>query len=175
MPDDDTLTDARSPMTRCSPTCAASPPIVDAPPPLLASSSRAAFAFGRLDDELARLVQDTAVTPVGRAVRDEPRMIAFAADEITVDVEVTGGPDDRRLTGVVAGPVSDLTLQTPEATYPVEIDEQGRFRAGRPGRVAAAADDGGRLRPRRHDPLGAARPLTHPDRVGSDRSGERRV
>ena len=103
--------------------------IVDAPPPLLASSSRAAFAFGRLDDELARLVQDTAVTPVGARGPDEPRMIAFAADEITVDVEVTGGPDDRRLTGVVAGSVSDLTLQTPEATYPVEIDEQGRFRA----------------------------------------------
>jgi hypothetical protein len=103
--------------------------IVDAPPPLLASSSRAAFAFGRLDDELARLVQDTAVTPVGARGPDEPRMIAFAADEITVDVEVIGGPDDRRVTGVVDGSVTGLTLQTPVATYPVEVDAQGRFRA----------------------------------------------
>ena len=103
--------------------------IVDAPPPLLASSSRASFSFGRLDDELARLVQDTAVAPVGSRSDGEPRMIAFAADEITVDVEVTGGPDDHRLTGVVDGPVSELSVQTPVATYPVEVDAQGRFRA----------------------------------------------
>jgi hypothetical protein len=102
--------------------------IVDAPSPLLATSSRATFAFGRLDDELARLVQDTAVAPVGSRGVDEPRMIAFAADEITVDVEVTGGPDDRRLTGVVDGPVTGLDVQTPATTYPVEVDEQGRFR-----------------------------------------------
>ena len=67
--------------------------------------------------------------PVGSRSDDEPRMIAFAADEITVDVEVTGGPDDRRLTGVVDGPVTELAVQTPVATYPVEVDEQGRFRA----------------------------------------------
>ena len=103
--------------------------IVDAPPPLLASSSTASFAFGRLDDELARLVQDTAVQSVGSRSDDDPRMIAFAADEITVDVEVTGGRDDHRLTGVVDGEVSDLAVQTPVATYPVEVDEQGRFRA----------------------------------------------
>jgi len=104
--------------------------VVDAPPPLLASSSRAAFAFGRLDDELARLVQDTALQPVGSRGPDEPRMIAFAADEITVDVEVTGGPDDHRLTGVVDGAIAELAVQTPAATYPVEVDAQGRFRAG---------------------------------------------
>jgi hypothetical protein len=103
--------------------------IVDGPPPLLASSSSASFAFGRLDDELARLVQDTALQPVGSRSDDEPRMIAFAADEITVDVEVTGGRDDHRLTGVVAGQVSDLAVQTQVASYPVEVDEQGRFRA----------------------------------------------
>ena len=104
--------------------------IVDAPPPLLASSSSASFAFGRLDDELARLVQDTAVESVGSRSDDEPRMIAFAADEITVDVEVSGGPDARRLTGVVDGQVTELAVQTQVATYPVEVDEQGRFRAG---------------------------------------------
>jgi hypothetical protein len=103
--------------------------IVDAPPPLLVSSSRAAFAFGRLDDELARVVQDTAVQPVGSRGVDDPRMIAFAADEITVDVEVTGGPDDHRLTGVVDGEITRLGVQTPAATHPVEVDEQGRFRA----------------------------------------------
>lgn len=103
--------------------------IVDAPPPLLASSSRAAFAFGRLDDELALLVQDTALQPVGSRGVDEPRMIAFAADEITVDVEVTGGADDHRLTGVVDGAVTELAVQTPAATHPVEVDAQGRFRA----------------------------------------------
>ena len=103
--------------------------IVDAPPPLLASSARATFAFGRLDDELARLVQDTAVAPVGARGPDDPRMIAFAADEITVDVEVIGGADDRRLTGVVDGPVSELSVQTPAATHAVELDAQGRFRA----------------------------------------------
>jgi hypothetical protein len=103
--------------------------IVDAPPPLLASSSKAAFAFGRLDDELAHLVQDTAVASVGSRGPDEPRMIAFAADDITVDVEVTGRPDDRRLTGVVAGPITELAVQTPSTTYAVDVDAQGRFRA----------------------------------------------
>ena len=102
---------------------------VDAPPPLLASSSRATFAFGRLDDELARLVQDTALAPVGSRSAGEPRMIAFAAGEITVDVEVTEGPDDCRLTGVVDGPVTELCVQTPSTTYAVEVDAQGRFRA----------------------------------------------
>jgi len=105
--------------------------IVDAPPPLLASSSSAAFAFGRLDDELARLVQDTALEPVGSRSAGDPRMIAFAADEITVDVEVTGEPDDRRLTGVVDGAISELAVQTPATTYDVEVDEQGRFRIPR--------------------------------------------
>jgi hypothetical protein len=102
--------------------------LVDAPPPLLASSSSAAFAFGRLDDELARLVQDTALEPVGARSAGEPRMIAFAADEMTVHVEVTGGPDDRRLTGVVDGDITDLVVQTPATTYAVEVDAQGRFR-----------------------------------------------
>jgi hypothetical protein len=129
VPEDDTLTDASLADDALLADLRRIAGVVDAPPPLLAASSRAAFAFGRLDDELARLVQDTAVTPVGARGPDEPRMIAFAADEITVDVEVTGGPHDRRLTGVVAGSVSDLTLQTPEASYRVEIDEQGRFRA----------------------------------------------
>jgi hypothetical protein len=82
-----------------------------------------------LPHELARLVQDTAVAPVGSRSDGQPRMIAFAADEITVDVEVTGGPDDHRLTGVVDGPVSELSVQTPVATYAVEVDAQGRFRA----------------------------------------------
>jgi hypothetical protein len=103
--------------------------LVDPPPPLLGSSARATFAFGRLDDELARLVQDTALQPVGSRGPDEPRMIAFAAAEITVDVEVTGGPEDRRLTGIVDGPVTELAVQTPSTTYAVEVDSQGRFRA----------------------------------------------
>jgi hypothetical protein len=102
--------------------------LVDAPPPLLAASSRATFAFGRLDDELARLVQDTALQPVGSRGVDEPRMIAFAADEITVDVEVTGGAQDHRLTGVVDGAITGLAVQTPSATEDVKVDAQGRFR-----------------------------------------------
>jgi hypothetical protein len=102
--------------------------VADAPPPELAASARATFAFGRLDDELARLVQDTALQPVGSRGPDEPRMLAFAADGITVDVEVSDGPEGRRLTGVIDGQVSALAVETPSTTYPVEVDAQGRFR-----------------------------------------------
>jgi hypothetical protein len=128
VPDDDTLADETLADDALLADLRRIAAIVDAPPPLLASSSRAAFAFGRLDDELAQLVQDTALAPVGSRGVDEPRMIAFAADEITVDVEVTGGPDDHRLTGVVDGAVTELAVQTPSATQRVEVDTQGRFR-----------------------------------------------
>jgi hypothetical protein len=102
--------------------------VVDVPPPNLADSARATFGFGRLDDELARLVQDTALQPVGSRGPDEPRMIAFAAAGLTVDIEVTDGPEGRRLTGVIGGQVSELAVQTPSTTHPVEVDAQGRFR-----------------------------------------------
>jgi hypothetical protein len=128
VPEDDTLADAPLADDALLADLHRIAALVDAPPPLLVSSSRAAFAFGRLDDELARLVQDTALAPVGSRSAGEPRMIAFAADEITVDVEVTGGPDDRRRTGVVDGTITDLAVQTPAATYAVEVDAQGRFR-----------------------------------------------
>lgn len=131
MPEDDTLADETVADDALLADLRRIAALVDAPPPLLASSARATFAFGRLDDELARLVQDTALQPVGSRGPDEPRMIAFAADEIAVDVEVTGGPDDRRLTGVVDGAITELAVQTPAATYPVEVDAQGRFRASR--------------------------------------------
>ena len=79
MPDDHTMADPMSTDEVLLADLRRIAAIVDAPPPLLASSSRAAFAFGRLDDELARLVQDTALQPVGSRGVDEPRMIAFAA------------------------------------------------------------------------------------------------
>jgi hypothetical protein len=131
VPEDDTLADATLADDALLAHLRRIAALVDAPPPLLASSSRAAFAFGRLDDELAGLVQDTALAPVGSRSAGEPRMIAFAAEQITVDVEVTGGPDDRRLTGVVAGAITDLSVQTPATTYAVEVDAQGRFRVSR--------------------------------------------
>lgn len=101
----------------------------DAPPDLLAAGARAAFGLGRLDDELARLVQDTSTEPVGARGAAQVRHLAFASEEVTVDVELTPDAGGHHLMGLVSGPVDRLAAQTPGTTYPIDLDEHGRFRA----------------------------------------------
>lgn len=120
--------------------------IADAPPPGSGPSAKAAFGLGRLEDELARLVQDTAADPVGAHRGSDPRLIAFASSEVRLDVEVSTASLGHRLTGLVDGPVTRVAVETPEASYAVTLDDHGRFRvsgvAGPLMRLAMATQSG---------------------------------
>ena len=101
----------------------------DPPPAALADSARAAFGLGRLDDELAQLLHDTATEAVGvRDAGDGPRLVSFGGVEVGADIEIADGSDGSRVTGEVSGPVTRASLQTPEATRELSLDDHGRFR-----------------------------------------------
>ena len=101
---------------------------VDPPATASRGAARTAFGFARLDDELAQLVEDSATSAAGSRGLDDPRLIAFAASDVRLDVEVTPARPGHRLTGVVDGPVTTLAVETPDATLAVSLDPLGRFR-----------------------------------------------
>jgi hypothetical protein len=103
----------------------------DPPPPELEASARAAFGMGRLDDELAELLHDTAAVEtagVRDGSADAPRLVSFGTNEVGADVELVVAGDGYRVTGVVSGPVVTAALQTPTTVHDLTLDEHGRFR-----------------------------------------------
>lgn len=113
----------------------------DPPPPELTDTAKAAFGLGRLEDELAELLHDTALEPAGTRGDDDgaPRLVSFGATEVGADVQISAAimaDEGWTVTGMVTGPVSLLVLQTPDAERKVDLDQHGRFRAeGVVGRV----------------------------------------
>jgi hypothetical protein len=121
----------------------------DPPPPTLEAAARDAFGLGRLSDELLALVQDTDLEHAGARGVSEPRMLSFANDELSADIEVADTGSGCTVRGMVAGPVQAVLLQTPEEEHAVVLDDAGRFRgttvAGRMVRLLLHTGSGRRM------------------------------
>jgi hypothetical protein len=112
---------------------------VEAPSAGAEQLARSAVELGRIDVELAELVSDSYVD-VGSALDvratgvDEGRMLTFAGDGLTLDLDLPTAGD--AVLGQVAVEAADVALD--EATVVIEsaagptslpVDELGRFRA----------------------------------------------
>jgi hypothetical protein len=88
-----------------------------------------AFAFRRVDAELAELLYDTAVEEAG--VRGGgPRSLSFAIAGHELDVELQ--PDDT-IVGRVSPPDVEVSVEGPTGTVELPLDRLGRFIAAVPG------------------------------------------
>lgn len=102
-------------------------------------AARSAIAYRRLDDELAELAElsfDSLVESGGLAgVRsvDAPRLVGFAGDTLTVELQVAAEDDRRRLVGqLVPGSAGLVEVRHVGGSVEVEADELGRFDADVP-------------------------------------------
>lgn len=107
----------------------------DPVPPDAELAARSAFAYRRLDAELAELLADSLdddkqLAGVRGATRTEPRLLSFAADDRVVELEITTTGDDREVIGqLVPGTRATVELRTRSAGSTIETDELGRFEA----------------------------------------------
>ncbi|PMR60338.1 hypothetical protein C1A38_14850 [Verrucosispora sp. ts21] len=112
----------------------------DAPPAMAVELAKQSFGLRQVDTELAALVADSAMDPVGTAVRvgeqgTLPRLLTFEVEgpddtPQAVEVEVSGSGRYRRLLGQLHPPgAARIEVRQPggDAVDPVDADEQGRF------------------------------------------------
>jgi hypothetical protein len=89
-----------------------------------------AFAFRRLDAELAELRYDTALDEAVGVRGDAPRTLSFAAGGHELDVELEG---DDTIVGQLSPPDVEVSVEGPEGEVVVQPDRLGRFLASVPG------------------------------------------
>jgi hypothetical protein len=107
----------------------------DPVPPLVVDAARSSLGWRRLDADLAELLSDSALEEAGLALARGTaavRSVSFGAGELTIDVELHGEGDERRLLGQLAPPAgATVELQFAGGdSEPVRaaVDELGRFR-----------------------------------------------
>lgn len=97
-------------------------------PPGVLAAARAAFAWRRIDEELAELLFDSADEPVGAGLRGAaaaPRQVSYASGDLLIDCELGSEALVGQLLPADAG---TLELLTPAGRQrPVEVDPRGRF------------------------------------------------
>jgi hypothetical protein len=119
----------------------------DPAPETLHAAARDAFGLGRLGDELAELVADSALAASGARGGHDARLLSFRVDDLEAEVELRGGTGGTfDLTGVVSAAVCQVTVETPDGSQDVPVDELGRIRAagvaGRMLRLALRRESG---------------------------------
>jgi hypothetical protein len=108
--------------------------------------SQGLYALRTLDADLAELVADSLDT--AGAVRGPAavRLLAYEANGVTLELEVSQSGDSRALLGEVTGAITAVTLETTGGSQEVAVDDAGRFQmadvpAG-PMRLRCTAADG---------------------------------
>ncbi|MBL6278392.1 hypothetical protein JMF97_19720 [Micromonospora fiedleri] len=112
----------------------------DPPPAMAVELAKQSFGLRRVDTELAALVADSALDPVGSAIRAGeqgtlPRLLTFEVEgpddtPQAVEVEVSGSGPYRRLLGQLHPPgAARIEVRQPggDAAAAVDADDQGRF------------------------------------------------
>jgi hypothetical protein len=106
---------------------------VDGPPDLAYELGRAAFAWRNIDSELAQLVADSArESALVRSATSDIRLLSFATEALTIEVEVSVRQGQRSLLGQLLpeppAPDWQVTVET-DAGPPASatIDQLGRF------------------------------------------------
>jgi hypothetical protein len=111
--------------------------LFDAADPLPArvlGAARASYAWRTIDAELAALTFDSLIEPALTGVRGggEPRLVAFAAGDVQVELEIHAAGQQRRLVGQLVPPgPAELEIQQAGGTHRrLQADRSGRFAAG---------------------------------------------
>jgi hypothetical protein len=103
-------------------------------PPGLLEAALGAYAWRTIDADLAELVFDSLVDHDEAALvrgAGQERMLSFRSSSLTIDVEVTGAEDSRRLAGQLTPPQrASVDVRSGDSVVTVEADELGRFSAG---------------------------------------------
>jgi hypothetical protein len=117
---------------------------VDAVPPLASQGARAALTWRRMDAELAELLADSAddaqSLATSRRSGTASRAMTFAAEQITIDLQIRNDADGRERTvlGQLSPPMSariEVHLAAGEETA-ADADAEGRFKFVLPAETA---------------------------------------
>jgi hypothetical protein len=101
-----------------------------APPPRVVGMAKESYTWRTVDAELAALTSDSLVDAPLATVRGAPvtRSMTFEAGDLSIEVEVSGSGDDRRMLGqLVPGQAARIEVRQDDVTRTVEADELGRF------------------------------------------------
>jgi hypothetical protein len=104
-------------------------PLADPAPESLLESARTLFGLHRLDDELARLVRDSADAPAQTlelAVRSDgdDRLLSFEAAEAGVEMQISERADRRDIVCHVSGvPLSAAQVETTSGRQSLQVDD----------------------------------------------------
>ncbi len=106
---------------------------IDAVPALLLEAAKGALAWRSIDADLADLVFDSlADSDEAALVRGSSpaRLLSFRAGGLTIDIEVTGSGESRRLIGQTAPPGrARVDIRQGGSVLAIEADDLGRFAA----------------------------------------------
>ncbi len=104
--------------------------LLDPVPERLVREAKYAFAFHTIDAELAELTFDSLAPEHAAAVRGPAgtRLLTFESATLTVEIEIGGYGDARRLTGQLSPPrPADVDLRCRHGETTVRADDLGRF------------------------------------------------
>lgn len=101
----------------------------DPVPPAALAAARAALAWRDIDAELAALTRDSLTAPPLVSVRGTPpRLLTFATDAVTIDLEVTDETGLVRMLGQLSpANTAEVTVEWDGGTRTVSADGLGRF------------------------------------------------
>jgi hypothetical protein len=105
---------------------------VDPVPPQVIAAAEEALTWRTIDDELAELLHDSSSEPALAGVRAEEatRVLSFAGERLSVEVEVSGSGSARTLIGQLVPAVSArVEIRHADRVTTVTADERGRFSA----------------------------------------------
>lgn len=103
---------------------------VDPVPPEALAAAGSAIVWRSMDAELAELVDDGDRRLAGVRDRDVPTLLTFAAEGLTVELEVLDQAGRRRLDGQLVPPApGTVEVRHRSGTMTVEVDGVGRFAA----------------------------------------------
>ncbi len=103
---------------------------VDPVPAHVLEAARGAFAWRDIDTELAELILDSRLEEAAVRSGDGPRLLTFATDGLTVEVEIATTSTGRNLVGQLVPPgPADVTVRCNGPDRVVQADQLGRFSA----------------------------------------------
>jgi hypothetical protein len=105
---------------------------VDPVPPQVVAAAQDAIGWRTIDDEIAELLHDSSSEPALAGVRAEEatRVLSFAGERVSVEVEVAGSGASRTLIGqLVPAVAARIEIRHAERVTTVATDDRGRFSA----------------------------------------------
>jgi hypothetical protein len=100
----------------------------DPVPPAAIEAARAAFGWRDIDAELAALVSDSLIVSAANVRGTPPRLLSFATDSVTIELEVTAEEGTARILGQLApAQQADVVVEYIGGQRAAEVDPMGRF------------------------------------------------